>query len=63
MRANFLRWAQKNLSLADQVRLREIDRTYRDTARGLELLRPEKELDEEDLQDAAQIKSALRSGE
>jgi hypothetical protein len=37
-RAVFLQWAQKNLSFADRIRLKETGRTYRDTTRDFEQL-------------------------
>jgi hypothetical protein len=53
MKENFMRWAAANLSPGDLHRVKEIDRTYRDTATLLALMKPE-DVDEEDLTTAMQ---------
>jgi hypothetical protein len=59
MKENFLRWAAGNLSPGDMHRLNEVDRTYRDTAVTLGLMKPE-QVDEEDM-DAAMERWTLNN--
>ena len=52
MRVNFLSWAREHLDPSDVLRVKEIDQTYRRTAIGLGLMNPEKDISDEDLNDA-----------
>ncbi len=61
MRQNFLGWAKENLAPEDMARVKMIDSTYRRTAQALGLLRPDRDISEEDLLEAMD-KIRVRAG-
>ena len=52
MRENFLTWASKTLGPEEVARIKRIDRTYRQTAQSLDLMKPDEEVRPVNLREA-----------